>query len=36
VKPATLGVDLVAARARANDSPVIANVLKALRTVASR
>jgi DNA-binding transcriptional LysR family regulator len=36
VKPATLGVDLVAARARANDSPVIANVLKALRTLASR
>jgi DNA-binding transcriptional LysR family regulator len=34
--PATLGVDLVAARARANDSPVIANVLKALRTLASR
>jgi DNA-binding transcriptional LysR family regulator len=34
--PATLGVDLVAARARANDSPVIANVLKTLRTLAFR
>jgi DNA-binding transcriptional LysR family regulator len=31
--PATLGVDLVAARAAANDSAVIANVLAVLRTL---
>jgi DNA-binding transcriptional LysR family regulator len=31
--PATLGVDLVAARARANDSPVIAKVLRVLHAL---
>jgi DNA-binding transcriptional LysR family regulator len=36
IAPATLGVDLVAARAKTNDSAVIANVLQVLRNLATK